>query len=846
MALRGLLLALLGMLAFWPMAASAAERADKLAVLYRELNVPFTAPPGREDADVDRAGERALEQSGDKRLYALWRVLYAYKSNQVQPQLSTWIERTRRIARADHDARLLDLADLMDLAYRHETGGFTVMTDRDWTRFLQRSGPDIGLMAGIERLRSVGQRQALAEASRYARDLTLRIARRGKIAQPLLAEAHEVQSYTLGYLGDREGALDHIVQAIALDEPDAFYMRRIERLYDIAYTADQAGELDAAEHFAAIHNRMTQALGDTELTAWDRYLCARIAASRQDATKVLSCLSGSAKALDQPTSRLTGLMLKRRALARAQTGDAPGARRDIAMLEKIPAATFDPDPQTRLLTLAYVAKAEGRSEEAFDLINRWRLVESRRTDQIQARTATQVASALETELQAKRDESRRLAAQVELTEHLAQASLVIAALLAALVATGGAWAAHLRRHAKRLGEARAQAEAANQAKSDFLAMISHEIRTPLNGMLGVAQVLRAANLKADHQALIGLMIDGGDTLLTLLNDVLDLSKIEAGKLEIAPAPDDLVGVCARTVGGYRPMAMVKGVDLSFRVVGSAPATLSFDAVRLRQCLSNLLTNALKFTDRGQIEVLLSCAASANRTAVTLTVADTGVGMDADTLDKLFGVFAQASAMTSKIYGGSGLGLNIARRLARLMGGDITVSSQAGRGSTFTLSLMADEVGPIAADEVVADLGADGLCDPEALSGRRLLVVDDHPTNRLIIQLLLQPYGCELVEAGDGQEALAALSRSRFDLVLMDVNMPVMDGLAATRAIRRDTEAADVPVIALSADVMPAQIAQCLAAGMNDHVAKPIAARQLFATVSRALAAGRTLQDAEAS
>jgi len=829
------------LLAGTPQSAFAdASRAVKLENLYRELDAPTFRPPKHKNDDIESAGFRALKQKGDKRLYGLWRVLYAYKSNQIQPQLDQWINRVRRTARAENDAQLLNLADLLDMAYRHENSGFQLFTDADWTRFLTHSGPNIALMAGIERMRTLGQRGTWAEASRYSAGLMTRIEGRGDIARPLLAEAHEVHSYTLAYIGDREGALDHISQAIRLDEHNAFYMRRIERLYDIAYTADQAGELSAAEHFASIHSRMVHAANDQELITWDRYLCARIAGSRRLPAKVLTCLAGSAAQLDEPTERLTGLMLRRRALARAQMGDAAGAKTDLAILDTIPAATFDPDSQVRLLTTAYIAKAEGRSDEAFALLDRWRVEDGKLAAAIQARSASQIASALETELHSKRDESRRLTAEVGLNRSLVRASLLITLLLAALAAGGVAWGFHLRKASTRLREARGRADAANEAKSAFLAVISHELRTPLNGMLGVAQALRGAGLKVRQRELVDLMIDSGDTLLSLLNDFLDLSKIEAGKLEIAPTIGDLASVCARVVNGYQSAAIDKGVALTFTVTGEPPPVLIFDTVRVRQCLTNLVSNALKFTPTGEIAVALCCATDpiSGRMGVRLTITDTGIGMSAATLSKLFGAFTQADASITRTFGGTGLGLNITRRLAELMDGQITVASQEGRGATFSLSVLVDAatVETIPAERPVGELTNPLSADePSSLQGLRVLVVDDHPVNRRVIGLFLQPFDCDLVEAANGREALDALEHSSFDLVLMDVNMPVMDGLEATRLLRRDRRWKDLPVIALTADVMRAQIQTCIAAGMDAHVAKPIDLREMLSTMVRVLA-----------
>uniref|UniRef100_B0SVE4 histidine kinase n=1 Tax=Caulobacter sp. (strain K31) TaxID=366602 RepID=B0SVE4_CAUSK len=818
-------------------ASARSVQSAKLDALYREISRDDVRPPSDENEDIERAGRRALRQTGDKRLFGLWAVLYAYKSNQVQPQFDDWIRRVRRVAKDDDDAELRDLVDLLQTAYRHESGGFRTFNEADWVRYLDRSGPNIRMMAAIERIRTLGRSGQWADASRLAAEATSQMERKGDIARPLLAEAHQVHSYTLSYIGDKEGALDHMSQAARLDEGDAFYMRKVERIYDIAYTAADVGELDAAEHFASVHHHMTLAAGDPDLKTWDRYLCARIANARHAPTRILDCLAEGAPELAHPTNRLTGLSLRLRAQARAELGDAVAAKTDLAALRAIPVEALEPDPQAELLLSAYIALAEHRGEDAFRQLDQWRRQDHENTQAALSRNGAQMASALETELRSKRDESRRLTAEVELNRRLAHASIVIAMLLGVLVLGGVGWGFYLRKASVRLKDARGRAEAANEAKSAFLAVMSHELRTPLNGMLGMAQALRTEDLDARQREQVELMIDSGDTLLVLLNDILDLSKIEAGKLEIAPTAGDLVGVCVRLVGGYQPTAREKGVALNFTMDGEPPPLLQFDGVRVRQCLANLLSNALKFTVVGRVDVNLACSPDpgSGRLRVRLTVTDTGIGMSQATVSKLFGAFTQADASTTRTFGGTGLGLNITRRLAQLMHGDILVESRVGEGSTFTLSFLVD-ASAVAPAEVQAP-GFGAVNEEESLSplhGRRVLVVDDHPVNRRVIKLFLAPFDCDLVEVENGREALDALEAEPFDLVLMDVNMPVMDGLEATRRLRRDPRWMTLPVIALTADVMRSQIDTCLEAGMDAHIAKPIDLRDLLSVMVQVL------------
>ena len=808
----------------------------RLEQLSREIGAHEVRDPPRENEDIERAGRRALREKGQARLYGLWRVLYAYKSNQIQGRFDTWAARAKEAAWRDHDPALEALVALETVAYRHESRGFRAFTEADWRRFLTNSGPDIRLMAGVERVRHLGQVGRWAEAARLAAELTGDLEKRGRIAQPVLAELHQVHSYTLSDIGDKEGALDHMAQAARLDERDAFYVRKIERTYDIAYTAADLGELDAAERFAATHHKLTVADGDPDLLTWDRYLCARIANLRAAPARVMDCLAPAAALLAAPDRRLQVRMLAQRALAQAQLGRAGAARGDLAQLKAVPETLAPRDVHQEALIEAYIDQAEGRSAEAFRKLDAWRVVDRLEADKAHSRGITEMSAALDSELRAKRDESRRLTEEVRLSRSLARASVVIALLLGVLVAGGVAWAAHQRRASRRLKGAQERAEAANKAKSAFLAVMSHELRTPLNGMLGLGQALRAGPLSAEQREQVDLILDSGDTLLVLLNDILDLSKIEAGKLEIAPTVGDIVQTCSRLVGGYQPTAREKDVALAFKLDSPAPGPLMFDGVRVRQCLTNLVSNALKFTTEGKVEVALACYPEPDgRVRVRLRVSDTGIGMNDATVAKLFRPFTQADASTTRNFGGTGLGLNITRRLVEMMRGEISVESEEGRGSVFTIEMVVDPAEPSELPAREAEMDEDeGFV---ALHGRRVLVVDDHPVNRRVIRLFLEPFECELIEAENGQQALDALEREPIDLVLMDVNMPVMDGLEATRRLRRDVRFARLPVIALTADVMSSQIKTCLDAGCDAHVAKPIDLRNLLSVMDRCMTRG---------
>lgn len=390
----------------------------------------------------------------------------------------------------------------------------------------------------------------------------------------------------------------------------------------------------------------------------------------------------------------------------------------------------------------------------------------------------------------------------------------------------------LARSVSDLETARDAAQQASIAKSQFLATMSHEIRTPLNGILGMAQSLKTASaLDATDSQKIDVILSSGEGLTTLLNDLLDLSKIEAGKLEIAPTDTLLVGLVEKSIQLFAPIAGDKGLQLGFTHEDCAAHALKLDPVRVQQCVSNLISNAIKFTEAGRVDVVVRTEEAAdNQFIARITVRDTGIGMNAGTISRLFTNFTQADASTTRLFGGSGLGLAITRRLARMMGGDVIVESEPGRGSVFTLSFLAERGSALPHREE-----KDACAHNGSGRGRRVLVVDDNPINRQVACLFLAPSGFGLQEAANGEEALARLAETTFDLVLLDIHMPVMDGRACIRRIRESTEPwRNIPVIALTAEAMTGDREQLLALGMTDYVAKPINKTELLARINAVL------------
>ncbi len=393
-----------------------------------------------------------------------------------------------------------------------------------------------------------------------------------------------------------------------------------------------------------------------------------------------------------------------------------------------------------------------------------------------------------------------------------------------------------------LERSRHQAEAANHAKSAFLANMSHEIRTPLNGILGMAQVLVQGRITAAQREQAELILTSGKALKTILDDVLDLSKIEAGRMELALADQNLHDVLRRLVWLWQADAEEKGIGLRLDIDETVSAQHRFDAVRLGQCVSNLLSNAVKFTERGKITIRVSGESYPHGTAVSIAIADSGIGMNEETVRKLFEPFSQGEELIARRFGGTGLGLAITRKLAGLMGGDVTVASKPGSGSTFTLTFIARPLQGETGIRAPANRPKAQLPFPAHISRRprHVLLVDDNALNRRVGNLFLKPEGYRITEAENGMEALARLAEDRFDIVLLDIHMPVLDGLATLKRIRAsDKPWRNVPIIALTADAMSGDRERYLAEGMNGYISKPIEQRDLLAEIARLLGTERS-------
>ncbi|WP_320055568.1 response regulator [Desulfuromonas thiophila] len=387
-----------------------------------------------------------------------------------------------------------------------------------------------------------------------------------------------------------------------------------------------------------------------------------------------------------------------------------------------------------------------------------------------------------------------------------------------------------KQHQRDLEAARQAAEAASRAKSTFLANMSHEIRTPMNAVLGMAHLALQTELTPKQDNYLQKIRSSGQHLLGIINQILDFSRIEEGRIFLEQAPFDLRQVFSKVSDFLLQRSEPKGLRLSCRLAPTVPCQLVGDSLRLEQILLNYADNAVKFTDQGEIRLAVDLVRRLGEGVVLrFSVCDSGIGLSEEQQHRLFRSFSQADSSTTRIHGGTGLGLAICKQLAELMGGAVGVDSRPGAGSCFWFTA---RLAVASADQLPAMSASASPAPPIAPLGGLVLLVEDNPVNQELAQELLHSFGCQVELASHGQQALECLRQKDYDLVLMDLQMPVMDGLAATRAIRQQPRWRELPILAMTASAFTEDRDSCLAAGMNDHVAKPIEPDQLYAKLRR--------------
>ena len=792
--------------------------ADALALArFVERRAASTDFAALEAFGLAAAGRR--DREGLNRLYHVaWTIL-----NQGEfERAAVWNRRLAEAARRQNDARYIDIAALNDLTVRYDQGEIGVAAEMSR---MAREGRDWFVRAHAARLSAL----ALMDEGHVGAGLELLTRAQADIPDddPFAATAQagiwEVAGMGLKDLNDVEGAAAAFRKfEIDYSRPD--YPRPdFDSLYNLTMMAVRIGDLARAAEYYAAHHRLAVRSDLPTLAIYDASLCATVADARQAPREVLACVEAYGEDLGT-AAFLARDVLPLRAIARARTGQTAAARRDLEVLRRLQADGVGMEVDH---VEAEVLFAEGRVAEAYRLL-RAHMVES---EVASARSFSagihQVTGDMQQQLAERRGQLETARANTNLQRAVIGIGIVF--LLCAIATV--VW---LSRQADQLRGARRRAEDANRTKSEFLANMSHEIRTPLNGVVSMADSLTRRPLGAQEREMVELIRSSGVTLERLLSDILDTAKMESGQVAIEPAPFDLEQAVSDIGALWRVKAEDKGVALEVDFDPALSGMVEGDAVRLRQILTNLVNNALKFTSKGHVRLTV---AAAEDDRVAFRVSDTGVGFDREQRNRIFRRFQQADGSITRRYGGTGLGLAISTALVELMGGALDCESTPGEGSSFWFDIPLPRVAreePTPAPPQTASRDVEG-------ASLRILLADDHPANRKVVEIMLGATEMELVAVENGRQAVDAFIGGGFDLVLMDMQMPVMDGLTATAEIRRhevEHGLKRTPVLMLTANAMAEHVEAGRAAGADGHLTKPVTMAGLFDAIGTALEPAR--------
>jgi signal transduction histidine kinase/ActR/RegA family two-component response regulator len=779
-------------------------------------------------AALERFGLAAVDRRDREGLNRLYHVTWTILNQGEFERAAVWNRRLADAARRQNDARYIDIAALNDLTARYDQGEVGVASEMDR---MAREGRDWFVRAHAARLFAL----ALMDDGRVGAGLELLTRAQADIpeddpfAATALAGVWEVAGMGLKDLNDVEGAAAAF-RKFEIDYSNPAYPRPdFDSLYNLTMMAVKVGDLARAAEYYAAHHRLAARSDLPTLAIYDASLCATVADARQAPREVLACVESWGETLGT-AAFLARDILPLRAIARAQTGQTAAARRDLAALRRLEADGVGMDVDH---VEAEVLFAEGRTAEAFRLL-RTHMLES---EVASARSFSagihQVTGDMQQQLAERRGQLETARANTNLQRAVIAIGIVF--LLCAIATV--VW---LSRQADQLRGARRRAEDANRTKSEFLANMSHEIRTPLNGVVSMADSLTRRPLGEQEREMVELIRSSGVTLERLLSDILDSAKMESGQVTIEPAPFDLEQAVSDIGALWRVKAEDKGVALEVDFDPALSGMVEGDAVRLRQILTNLVNNALKFTSKGSVRLAVTAAAGDR---VAFRVSDTGVGFDREQRNRIFRRFQQADGSITRRYGGTGLGLAISTALVDLMGGALDCESTPGEGSSFWFEIPLPRV---ARPEPAAAPAPQATPQDVEAASLRILLADDHPANRKVVEIMLGATAMELVAVEDGRQAVDAFAEGGFDLVLMDMQMPVMDGLTATAAIRRheaENGLKRTPVLMLTANAMAEHVEAGRAAGADGHLTKPVTMAGLFDAIGTALEPARELEPA---
>ena len=785
-------------------------------------------------ASLEKFADDARRLSGRERLARLNHAAGIFLNQSEFDRFEKWNNQLGAFALADHNQRYIEVARINALVEKLNNGDRSVVPV--FERYA-RSDPD-----WYVRVHAMAN-QAFAEiASKDAGSALKHLSEAGGLvkerdpdAMSARSEIWEAVGLALLSLYDMQGSADALARAEIDYSNPAYPHPDFDAVYNMTRLAVQMGDAPLAQRLAAVHHRLAQRADLPHLAVWDKGLCASVAESFGQPQQTIDCFKGLQPNLAD-AAFLAPRLLSSRAVALARLHRVDEAQADLAQLRHLKASgqfdatAFEREPQIEAELLA----AQGRPDRALSVMRGY-MASSTTTNAAHFNSGVhQITSQLEEQLGA-------LQRNEELNERIIYFQWAVGVLGGMILAGGVFLLIRQRSLSRQFREAKLRADAANRAKSDFLANISHEIRTPLNGVLGMAQAIAADELPQRQRARLEVISQSGAALLTILNDLLDLSKIEAGRMDLEQVDFDLAELARGVRAAFEPLIEQKGLYLTIDIAPGAAGCYRGDPTRVRQILDNLISNAIKFTQNGGVTVQISRPAE----VVRFVVQDTGIGMSAEAAARIFSKFEQADISTTRRFGGTGLGLSICKQLSAAMGGDITVWSETGQGSAFTVTLPLSRVASAEAGEAAVASASPLQAGPDQRR-IRVLAAEDNLTNQLVVKTLMMQGGCDTTVVADGRAAVHAYETGEYDLVLMDIQMPEMDGVEATRRIRQFEQAVGryrTPVIALTANAMAHQVGEYLSAGFDDHVAKPIEAAVLFAAVNAAL---MRREEAEAS
>jgi len=774
-------------------------------------------------AELERFGDAAAHGVGRERLNRLQHVATVLENQSEFDRFEHWNGLLRANALRDGDARYLAMSRVNELKSRYDRGDAAAEAEIDR---IARTEPDwfarVYAMS-VEAIDLVIEEQT-GSALKLLSDAQSLIPKDDPYAGAAGADVWEAVGLGLMDLHDLQGAAAAFDRADFQDINPLYPRPDFDGVYNMAHMAVELGDAPLATQLAAVHHRLAMRSDLPHLKVWDMDLCGKVADAFGAPAQVAACFAPLNGELTDAQYLATDI-LPMRAIAEARLGRLDDAESDLARLEKLRTSKlFEPsafkrEPQIQ----AEILLARGHYAEAFKSLREYSLnsaiLDARRFNA----GVRQITGELETQLETARRNA-------DLRQDVFRAQRWVAALSGLFLSFALAFLIWQRRVARRLRAAQLKAESANRAKSEFLANMSHEIRTPLNGVVGVADLLASADLAPREREMVEIIRSSGQSLERLLSDVLDLARVEAGRMTIETAPFH-AGEVARSVATLSKLrADEKGLALTVRVDPKLEDWFLGDATRVRQILTNLVSNAVKFTQAGEVAIIGEMVAPGR---LRFVVTDTGVGFDAQDKERLFGRFQQADGSITRRFGGSGLGLAISRQLASLMGGAFDCESQIGKGSRFWFEA------PFPHADAHAERGENQIAR-EIFYERpvRVLLADDHATNQTVIRMMLEQFGIESVCVDNGAEAVGAFRNGDYDVILMDMQMPVMDGLEATRKIREiemRSARPRTPLIMLTANALPEHREASHAAGADGHLTKPIIVADLLAALNGAIA-----------